>query len=126
MAHQTRQRDNVRPGDLFGQPVVIVGKPAEAGRPGEGARDHPAPGQHHDPALGRGQLHHRPRGHLAGGALVNVRQCDCGLGGLLLRQALARKGRKFTAADVDWLLWNQGQSLPETTEPYHRTRTIYY
>jgi hypothetical protein len=44
----------------------------------------------------------------------------------LLRQALAHQGRDFTAAEVDWLLWNQGQRLPETTEPYHRTRTIYY
>ena len=44
----------------------------------------------------------------------------------LLRQALTRQDRDFTAAEVDWLLWNQGQRLPETTEPYHRTRTIYY
>ena len=44
----------------------------------------------------------------------------------LLRQALASGGRAFTASEVDWLLWNQGQSLPEATEPYHRTRTIYY
>ena len=47
-------------------------------------------------------------------------------GSELLRQALAHHGRDFTAAEVDWLLWNQGQRLPETVEPYHRTRTIYY
>lgn len=44
----------------------------------------------------------------------------------LLRQALSRHGRQFTAADVDWLLWNQGQHLPSTSEPYHRTVTIFY
>jgi hypothetical protein len=44
----------------------------------------------------------------------------------VLRQALARHGRDFTAAEVDWLLWNQGQHLPGATEPYHRTRTVYY
>ena len=43
-----------------------------------------------------------------------------------LRQALASGGRDFTAAEVDWLLWNQGQHLPGTPEPYHRTRTVYY
>jgi hypothetical protein len=44
----------------------------------------------------------------------------------LLRQALSSHGRQFTAADVDWLLWNQGQHLPPTSEPYHRTVTIFY
>ncbi len=44
----------------------------------------------------------------------------------LLRQALSGHGRHFTAADVDWLLWNQGQHLPSTSEPYHRTVTMFY
>jgi hypothetical protein len=44
----------------------------------------------------------------------------------LLRQSLARAGAAFTAADVDWLLWNTGQSLPATVRPYHRTLTIFY
>ena len=44
----------------------------------------------------------------------------------MLRQALAAAGRDFTAAEVDWLLWNQGQHLPGAPEPYHRTRTIFY
>jgi hypothetical protein len=44
----------------------------------------------------------------------------------LLRQALSSRGRQFTAADVDWLLWNQGQHLPPASEPYHRTVTIFY
>ncbi len=44
----------------------------------------------------------------------------------LLRQQLANSGGSFTAADVDWLLWNLGQSLPATCEPYHRTVTVFY
>lgn len=32
----------------------------------------------------------------------------------------------FTATEIDWLLWNQGQSLPKGSEPYHRTVTIFY
>ncbi len=46
-----------------------------------------------------------------------------------IRQALAERSggdRIFTAADVDWLLWNAGQSLPKGSEPYHRTVTIFY
>ncbi len=44
----------------------------------------------------------------------------------LIRQGLADPGARFTASDVDWLLWNLGQSLPPTVEPYHRTVTIFY
>jgi len=44
----------------------------------------------------------------------------------LLRQRLETRGACFTAADVDWLLWNAGQALPGTPEPYHRTVTIFY
>lgn len=44
----------------------------------------------------------------------------------LLRQALADLGADFAANDVDWLLWNLGQSLPATCEPYHRTVTVFY
>lgn len=44
----------------------------------------------------------------------------------LIRQRLASLGEPFTAGDIDWLLWNVGQSLPPTCEPYHRTVTIYY
>lgn len=43
-----------------------------------------------------------------------------------LRQALSNAATPFTASDVDWLLWNQGQHLSAGTEPYHRTVTIFY
>lgn len=44
----------------------------------------------------------------------------------LIRQHLESCGTSFTASDVDWVLWNRGQSLPPTGEPYHRTVTIFY
>ncbi len=44
----------------------------------------------------------------------------------LLRQELVRQGGSFTAAEVDWLLWNQGQSLSSGCEPYHRSVTAFY
>lgn len=43
-----------------------------------------------------------------------------------LRQALGASQTAYTASDVDWLLWNQGQALPSGTEPYHRTVTPFY
>ncbi len=43
-----------------------------------------------------------------------------------LRQALSGATTPYTASDVDWLLWNQGQSLPSGSEPYHRTVTPFY
>ena len=44
----------------------------------------------------------------------------------LLRQALAGKGRDVAAHELDWLLWTEGQALPDRAEPYHLTRTIFY
>lgn len=44
----------------------------------------------------------------------------------LLRQELVRRGRPMPAYAIDWALWQAGQSLPETAEPYHRTLTVYY
>jgi FAD/FMN-containing dehydrogenase len=43
-----------------------------------------------------------------------------------IRQALDTTATPYTASDVDWALWNQGQSLPPDTEPYHRTVTSFY
>jgi hypothetical protein len=43
----------------------------------------------------------------------------------LVRQGLG-DGGAHTAADVDWLLWNAGQTLGADPEPYHRTVTIFY
>ncbi|MFN0070605.1 MAG: queuosine 5'-phosphate N-glycosylase/hydrolase [Chloroflexota bacterium] len=42
-----------------------------------------------------------------------------------LRLELERQGATLRAFEIDWLLWNIGQSL-ENPRPYHRTRTIYY
>jgi hypothetical protein len=42
-----------------------------------------------------------------------------------LRLELANQGTHFDAYEIDWLLWNIGQTL-DNPRPYHRTRTIYY
>ena len=44
----------------------------------------------------------------------------------LLRQAMARLRRPLYAFQIDWCLWDMGQSQPDDRKPYHRTRTIYY
>lgn len=44
----------------------------------------------------------------------------------LLRQALVERGRMVSAHELDWLLWTQGQSLPDDVAPYHRTLTKFY
>jgi hypothetical protein len=43
-----------------------------------------------------------------------------------LRRALATRGIHLRAFEVDWHLWELGQTLPPDTRPYHLTRTIYY
>ena len=42
-----------------------------------------------------------------------------------LRSSLATRGIELHAFQVDWLLWQQAQSL-QMQRPYHLTRTIYY
>ena len=44
----------------------------------------------------------------------------------LLRQEIARRGRDRPSYAIDWALWQAGQALPESVEPYHRTLTVYY
>ncbi len=44
----------------------------------------------------------------------------------LLRQSLADEGTPLRAFEVDWALWQAGQSLPPDTHPYHRTYTVFY
>ena len=44
----------------------------------------------------------------------------------LLRQEIARRGRDRPPYAIDWGLWQAGQALPESVEPYHRTLTVYY
>ena len=43
----------------------------------------------------------------------------------LLREELAKLGKKFTNPEIDWILWNQAKQI-ETGLPYHKTLTIYY
>jgi hypothetical protein len=43
-----------------------------------------------------------------------------------LRDALADRGVDLRAFEVDWHLWELGQTLPPDTRPYHLTRTIFY
>jgi hypothetical protein len=42
-----------------------------------------------------------------------------------LRDALATRGRRLHAVEVDWILWEASQDL-EGMAPYHRTRTVFY
>jgi hypothetical protein len=44
----------------------------------------------------------------------------------LLRLALAELAVHRSAVELDWLLWERGQTLPPDTRPYHLTRTVYY
>jgi hypothetical protein len=44
----------------------------------------------------------------------------------LLRQALAQRGRELPAYAIDLSLWQSGQSLQASSEPYHRTLTVFY
>lgn len=44
----------------------------------------------------------------------------------MLRQELAEHGRKHSAFELDWMLWNLGQQPLDYERPYHRTRTIFY
>lgn len=43
-----------------------------------------------------------------------------------LREALGRRGRKVSAFEIDWMLWNLGQEPLDYERPYHRTRTVFY
>ena len=42
-----------------------------------------------------------------------------------LRDALAARGRRLRAVEVDWILWEASQDL-RGMAPYHRTRTVFY
>jgi hypothetical protein len=43
-----------------------------------------------------------------------------------LQQSLHRRGRDLLAIEVDWLLWQWGESMKDEIPPHHRTLTIYY
>jgi hypothetical protein len=44
----------------------------------------------------------------------------------LIRASLAAWGRSMAAYEIDWALWQAGQSLAPEIPPYHRTLTIFY
>jgi hypothetical protein len=45
----------------------------------------------------------------------------------LIAEASARRGRRVTAMQLDYLLWNRGQDpYYKKTRPRHRTRTVFY
>lgn len=43
-----------------------------------------------------------------------------------LRRALEERGVTLRAFEIDWHLWELGQTLPADSQPYHLTRTIFY
>jgi hypothetical protein len=43
-----------------------------------------------------------------------------------IRRKLEAAGTPLTAQEIDWLLWTASQSLPTTSETYHRTLTPFY
>lgn len=44
-----------------------------------------------------------------------------------IREAvLAKRGISLLAVEVDWLLWNWGESVKDDIAPHHRTLTIFY
>src|SRR6266480_2642979 len=58
MKHQTRKSHEMQACQRSRQPLIVASQTPNASHPGEGAFDHPAPGQKHEAALGLGQLHH--------------------------------------------------------------------
>ncbi|MDY7030427.1 MAG: queuosine salvage family protein [Thermodesulfobacteriota bacterium] len=44
----------------------------------------------------------------------------------LLRRELQAMGEDVRAFEIDWILWNMGQSTVCCEKPYHRTLTVYY
>jgi hypothetical protein len=44
----------------------------------------------------------------------------------LIRQELAKMGKRLKAFEIDWILWNMGQDEAFKKKPYHRTMTIFY
>jgi hypothetical protein len=44
----------------------------------------------------------------------------------LLVEALLRMGERFSARELDYLLWNRGQQPSYKALPRHRTRTVFY
>ena len=44
----------------------------------------------------------------------------------MLHKVLVSKGHSLLAIELDWLLWQKGESTKEKMKPHHRTLTIFY
>ena len=67
------------------------------------------------------------RVHLPAGSIPEIEIRAATIWGCeLMRQKLAAQGHVVAAHELDWLLWEQGQSLPNAAAPYHLTPTIFY
>jgi hypothetical protein len=71
-------------------------------------------------SIGRGKL-------VPAGSRQEVEIRACGLHAVeLLAAELGRLGRRVTARELDYVLWNRGQGRRFKSQPRHRTRTVYY
>ena len=76
----------------------------------------------------QGLLERINRGKLVpAGSRQEVEIRACGLHAVeLLAAELGRLGRRVTARELDYVLWNRGQGRRFKSQPRHRTRTVYY
>ncbi len=80
LAHQSAERDDVKPSELHWQPFVIPRGAPEAGAPGEGSPDDPEPGPRREALLGRRPPDHHQTDPVRGRQLLArvaaVDECD--------------------------------------------------
>lgn len=43
-----------------------------------------------------------------------------------LHHKLVQLGVNLLVIELDWLLWQRGETMKDSLKPHHRTRTIYY
>lgn len=43
-----------------------------------------------------------------------------------LHEKLVQLGANLLVIELDWLLWQRGESIKDEIKPHHRTMTIYY
>jgi hypothetical protein len=44
----------------------------------------------------------------------------------IMKKYLLNKGKKVHSCEIDWYLWQLGESILDKMGPHHRTLTIYY
>lgn len=57
---------------------------------------------------------------------VEIRACTVVAVEELRQKIFEETGQKLTSVEIDWLLWNWGETVKEEIKPHHRTLTIYY